>query len=400
MDREALLAELNRLSAQITEVRSADATDESTAELAGLTVRLNAATAQLNLLKAQETVEVTPERQVSTRRSLASEMREAGALVKNGPEIVSERSALDVFTLAGDNAGTGNSSYGNVPEYDPTIQRRFRRPLDLLDVIPVFPMGADTLVYFQVSNFTNNAGSVPKRVTEDGVEKFGKYAQSGLKVIRKSIAVSKIGTYVEIDEDTLKDVPQIEAIINDELPNAVREEVQAQLLAPTKADENDLEPLWTGAQEHTFETGADANATTRAFVEAIRKAATKTRKVAGDATFVAMTDEAWEAVELLKNANDDYQAGGPFSGRAGTIWGLTVITSPGLDRDDELIHGLVGASTYVGLGVRDDLTTAVGQPDDLFLRDALAIKARIRAALRNRRPEQFVHVVETAPVAP
>jgi HK97 family phage major capsid protein len=378
VDRENLMAELNKLAANAAELRSADTTD--TDAILDVTARINAVRAELSVIDARD-IPAAPVAAPSAHKSFGSAAVETGVFDRGvGASVVVER---DIFT------GTGVAGALDiiVPDFTPGIDARPRAALTLLDVMPAVPTSSDTVVFFVQTGFTNNAAGVPRRVTANGSSTYGSYQLSDIEIVKKTAAVAKIGHALITDEDSLADRDGLSALLNSEGVYGVREAVERQLLGASDTANGLSSLIVTGAgraqsQEYAFGgDGAD-------LLDAIRQAKTKAEVAQLPADFVVLSPEAKELVELAKDGEERYLGAGPFAGANGTIWGLAVVTSYNLP---EGVDAVVGSTRAVRLRVRRGVEVAMSNSHEgLFLKDGLAIKVSGRFAVENTRPEAMV----------
>lgn len=381
--RDKLMAELNKLADRAADLRDGDSNVD---ELIDVTARINGVRAELAALDAREiptapAAEVVPAPRSFGEAALATGFVERGVNSGyNSSDVVNR----DVFS--GPAAGGLDVV---VPDFTPGIDAEPRNDVAVLDLIPTVPTSSENVTFYVQTGFVNNSGAVARRVTVNGDTTYGAYELSNVTVEKKTVPVRKIGHAFPTDEDTLADSPALAALLNRDGIDGVRRELESQLLAAADTA-NGLDSLIvTGpgrAQVQEYAAGGDG----QDLIEAIRQAKTKAELAAIRATFVLISPEAREKVELAKDEDGRYLGAGPFAGMNGTLWQLPMVTSYFLP---EGVDAVVGSFEKVRLrvrrGIEVQMTNSHGED---FLQDAIKIKVSGRYALENTRPEAMVVV--------
>jgi HK97 family phage major capsid protein len=383
--RDKLMGELNKLADRAADLRDGDGNVD---DLIEVTARINGVRAELAALDAREipTVPAVEAAAVSPRSfgeaALATGFVERG--INGAPGVINR----DVFS--GPAAGGLDVV---VPDFTPGIDAQPRNDVTVLDLIPTLPTSSDTIVFYVQTGFVNASAGIPRRVTVNGDTTYGAYQLSDVTVEKKTVPVVKVGHAFPTDEDTLSDSPAMAALLNRDGIDGVRRELEAQLLAASDTANGLSSLIVTGtgrAQVQEYAAGGDG----QDLIEAIRQAKTKAELAAIRATFVLLTPEARERVELAKDEDGRYLGAGPFAGLNGTLWQLPMVTSYFLP---EGVDAVVGSFEKVRLrvrrGIEVQMTNSHGED---FLKDAIKIKVSGRYALENTRPEAMVVVGEAA----
>lgn len=406
MDREQILANINRAREALAEAREGD----DASAIARCTVDLKSAVADLEAHDALNPItRVAPRSEAPVARSFAGaegvDEWIARTAAKEFGSVTIERG--DIFT------GTGTTGALDiiVPDTDPVIDQRPRRALSFYDHIRFVPTESDTVKWFQETGFVSAAAGVARRAGEPS--NYGKYQRSSITIVPKSAPVAKVGHSVRTDEDTLADRPGVQDLLNVELPYAVREAIMAHLLAATDTPNSIPSIAVTGvnrAQSITYTVvPGDEQATAMNLLVAVRKAKTAARVAGYPATWAAFSAVVDEALELLRSSTGVFIAGNPFQSQdASTVWGLsrTIVDAlgDGTEEDEADVFGwgrvVVGQSNTWRARPRTGVEiSSSANVDDDFERDAVVIKARQRLAIENRRPEGIVVITPVlAPV--
>lgn len=272
------------------------------------------------------------------------------------------------------------------------IETLGRRPLTLRSLISVRRTGSDTVEYVRQVSHTNAAAPVaeatsskpPKMNLTTGeaiLEAQGGYKPEGAwKYERDSAVVKTIAEWVPATKRALADVAALEGLIDDELRADIAEAEETQILTGDGTGENLKGILNTsGTQKQAFDTD---------IFTTIRKAVTKARvvgRVNPNAILLSPADA--EKVDLAKNKEGSFYAGGPFAGGVRTIWGLPYIESQTLPENKSVVADFSKAVLWD----REQTTVTVTDSHaDFFIRNLVAILAEERVAFALTRPLAFV----------
>lgn len=227
-------------------------------------------------------------------------------------------------------------------------------------------------------------------------------AQSDATFGRVNEQVGSIGAYFKLSDEMLQDVAQSESFLSNRVVNQVGREEENEVLNgtgyPALAGILGRSGLQTAISAGT--TGTLANPMLLA--EAIFKQRTKIRTTAfvePDAVVMNPTD--WQYIQLAKDGNNQYYAGGPFSGSYGNggyanvaaLWGLKVVQSPRIAAGTALVGGFQECGQlFRRQGVVVEMTNS---NEDDFKNGLVMVRAKSRAALAVYRPGGFGTVTIT-----
>lgn len=264
------------------------------------------------------------------------------------------------------------------------------RPLMVKDLIAPGATNNTTIRYIQEQTFTNAATTVAEGATKPA-------ASFSLQEI--DAPVKKIAAYTKVTDELFADYLAVASYINMRLPYMVERTVEDQLLNGDGTGTN-LTGILSTAGIQTQAKAADTAP------DALYKAITKVRwgNLAGtaqggfepDAYVMHPTD--WEGLRLLKDAANQYLAGGPFTGAYGNgqmvqfemIWGKPVVITPAIAQGTALLGAFRLASQYFQ---RQGLTIESTNTDqDDFIKNLTTIRAEERLALAVYRPLAFCQV--------
>ena len=270
------------------------------------------------------------------------------------------------------------------PSYDPEIIDIARqRPPSLIDLVPHRQTNAPAVFYVLYSTRTNAAAVVP----EYSAGAFGLKPKSDMTFDLKEALVKTIPTYVLASRQILDDAPALAAEINNDLGYEVRVVLEDQIIAGDGTGNNFTGILNTAGIQTRVEGASpsgrgETSADTRA--DTMRRAITDLQLAFYNPTGFVLNPADAEALELLKDSQGRYlQVWDPVLNR---VWRVpTIITAA-----EPIGLGLLG-NFDIGCKLWDRMATTIriGEPGDLFLRNAVAILAELRAAFAVTRPLAF-----------
>lgn len=266
------------------------------------------------------------------------------------------------------------------PDYQGVVPL-FLRPLTLRDVFTVGSTGSDLVEFTQITSFDNQATPTAEAtlVNSAGSAVGGLKPQSGLTTALVQAVVKTIPHYIPITRRALADAPQMETIINNFLQQGAEIKLEDEMITGT------------GSGEHFQGLDNTPGITVQAFVTdtltTTRKARTAVR-IIGRAipTAFLMNPYDWEAFDLLKNQQNNFYFGGPLAMGLKTLWGLPVIESEAVQQGTFYTGDLKQAVLWD----RERGNIRVGEPNDWFLRNIVAILCELRAAFGVLRPPAIV----------
>jgi len=178
----------------------------------------------------------------------------------------------------------------------------------------------------------------------------------------------------------LADAAQLRGMIDSELRSDVNEELEDQLLNGNGVGENFTGLTNTaGVLVQAFDT--DIAITAR---RAITNLLINGRQMP---SAWLLNPQDWESFDLLTDANGQYYWGGPMRQGPRTLWGVPVAQSFFQTQGT----GWLGNWAKMVLWDREDATIAVSDSHaDFFIRNMVAIRCELRAAMGVIRPTAFV----------
>ncbi|MDM8009928.1 MAG: phage major capsid protein [Parasphingorhabdus sp.] len=257
----------------------------------------------------------------------------------------------------------------------PGFTEAVSRPIQLLDIIPMFRTGQAALPYMEETLRTHAAAE-----TAEG----GAYAESSFAFTERTSPVQKITDSVPVTDEQLEDVPMMEGYINSRLTFGLRQRLDGQCLVGNGTAPN-LRGLANLVGIQTQAKGADP------VPDAFFKAMTKIR-VTGRAvpTHHVMHPEDWQDIRLLRTADGIYIWGSPSEAGPERLWGLPVV-----QQDAQAAGtGYTGSfqPAWVSLFERKGVDILIGFVGTQFTEGKRTVRGDTRFALVFFRPAAFCEV--------
>jgi len=249
------------------------------------------------------------------------------------------------------------------------------RPIQLLDVIPIFPTNQAAYKYMEETTRAHAAAPAAEG---------GAFAESAFGFTEKSAPVEKITDSVPVTDEQLEDVAMMEGYINGRLTFGVRQRLDSLVLVGSGVAPN-IRGLANVAGIQTQAKGADP------VMDAFFKAMTKIR-VTGRArpTHHVMHPEDWQEIRLTRTADGVYIFGAPTEAGPERLWGLPVI-----QQDAQAAGtGYTGSflPPYLSLFERRGVDIQVGYVGSQFTEGKRTVRADMRGVMVWFRPAAFCEV--------
>lgn len=249
------------------------------------------------------------------------------------------------------------------------------RPIQLLDIIPMFRTGFEQVVYMEETTRTHAAAE-----TAEG----GTYAESTFAFTERTSLVRKITDSLPVTDEQLEDVEGMESYINGRLTFGIRQRLDGQILVGNGTAPN-LRGIKNVVGIQTQAKGTDP------VPDAFYKAMTKIR-VTGRAipTHHVMHPEDWQDIRLLRTTDGIYIWGSPSEAGPERLWGLPVVQQDA----DAAGTGYVGAflPPFISLHERRGVDVQLGFVGTQFTEGKRTVRGDMRAALAVPRPAAFCSV--------
>lgn len=275
-----------------------------------------------------------------------------------------------------------------LPEYDFNIVRGYRRRLTIADWLGSGTLSSNAITYFVErpdSAIEGAFATVAEGATKPQIH------MPGYDPVTESL--KKIAGWIKISDEMTEDMAFLVSEIENRLLYQLSLMEEDSLLTGNGVGTN-IKGLLnvSGLQTETSASSEDN-------IEALFRALTKVQMVAQlDADGIAINPLDYQKLRLLKDANNQYLAGGPFSGQYGQggilqdppLWATNTIVTPAIPQGTALVGaGKQAATVYRKGGVKVDATNTEGND---FINNLVTIRAEERLTLAVRRPSAFVKV--------
>lgn len=274
---------------------------------------------------------------------------------------------------------TGFSGIVQLPEiYEIGVQRP--------TVADLMAQGTTNLVavpFMQETSITNAATTVAEA---------GGKPEATFALTQTSAPVQKIAVTIPVTDEAFEDVPTLESYVNGRLRWMVETTEEAQLVSGDGTPPN-LRGILNTSGIQTQAKGADTA------IDAIRKAKNLKVRAIGFAepTGIVIHPTDWDGLQGAKDANNQYFAGGPFTGSYGTvypqvdrIWGMPAVVTTGITAGTALIGAFrTDAMIFRKKGITIDSTNSHASE---FANNIVRLRAEERLALAVFRPKSFCQI--------
>lgn len=280
-----------------------------------------------------------------------------------------------------------------LPDYLPGIVDIRYAPLSVAQLFAQGSTNSPIVSYVKEATETQGAAATAEKT---------KKGQADAAFARVNEQVGKVAAFFKITDEMLQDVAQAESFLSNRLIAQVgREEENESLNGIGYPALNGIlgrTGLQTAISAGTTGTLADP----MVLAEAIHRQVTVIRTTAfvePDAVVINPTD--WQYLQLARDANKQYFAGGPFTGAYGNggysnvaaLWGLRVVQSPRIAAGTALVGGFQeGGQFFRRQGITVELAN---QNEDDFVNNLITVRAESRSALAIYRPGAFGKVTVT-----
>lgn len=221
------------------------------------------------------------------------------------------------------------------------------------------------------------------------VSEVGLKPETRLEFELRQTTVKKIAVFLPVGDDMLEDAAQLRSYINARLTLFIRMEEEDQLLNKTGSG-TDIDGLINQVPVANEDVASDAQAPNGA--DHIFAALTKARESFLEPDAIVVNTDDWADLRLLKDQNDNYIAGSPFSTTGAgepteTLWNKRTVVTSAITSGTALVGSFRGAAQMFRRG---GLTVeASNSHADFFQYNKTAIRCEERFALVVYRPEAF-----------
>lgn len=199
--------------------------------------------------------------------------------------------------------------------------------------------------------------------------------------------VRTIATWAGASKQILDDMAEMEQFLSSSLIWAVEKEFEGQILFGSGAGE-DLSGLVTTAT--AFDTNLLTLANPANAADRLLLAALQLQEAGHACTGFVVSPRAWVKIQLLKTATEEaYLVGDPRRDLREILWSTPIVPSPAMGADDFLAGDF---ATGAHIRLRQDSTIDISDSHgDYFVKNLLAIRAEMRAALVVKKPGAFIY---------
>lgn len=255
-------------------------------------------------------------------------------------------------------------------------------PTRVSDLVTVVGTNANTVEWVRMTGFTNNAAEVAEATATAGSS--GTKPESAMALTVENTTLQNIAHWIPATRQSLQDMPQLQGMVDELLPDGVRRRVNSQVINGDAVAPN-LRGILNTAGIGTQALGADTR------LDAIFKAITTIRLAFGEPNAILMHPSDWQDIALLKDSQGYYMAGSPWSGdlAQGRIFGLRVIVDTNIAAGTALVGDYASVVLYVNGGIAVYTTDS---HSDFFIRNIIVFLAEGRFGVAVPRPSWFVQV--------
>ena len=304
-----------------------------------------------------------------------------GAISKSGSW---QSDAIELKTTLTE--ASGGAAFTSVPQVLPGIVDLRFQPTTIFDLIPDGTANLPLIWYFVEVAVTNAAATVAEA---------GLYPESALTFAKVSETLKKVATFLPVTDEMLEDVEQIASYINARLQLFVNLQNEVQVLRGDGTGNNLVGLLNRAGLAATIHKGTAPSTGTDNDMDAIYRQITAIRTTAFlEPDGIAIDPNAWQTIQLSKNAQGQYYAGGPFlnsdnanGGQTGQLWGKKVIATTAMPANTALVGAYAQACQKFRKGGIE--AQASNSHSDFFIRGETAIRAQNRLGLAVYRPGAF-----------
>lgn len=271
---------------------------------------------------------------------------------------------LDLKTLMQTSAGFAPESVRSG-----LLVEKATRPIQVLDLIPTFPISQASFVYMEETTRTHSAAETSEA---------GTYNESAFVWTQRTSTVRKITDSIPVTDEQLEDEMQVRSLLEQRLAFGLRQKADSQILvgdgnAPNLLGLNNVSGIQTQAK------GSDP--TIAAFLKALTLVRFTGR---ANPTGAVFHPNDWQDVILTQNSNGDFLFGNPFMGPGPTsLFGIPVAISDAQTQNTALV---VDFANFTRIDDRRGVSVMLGYSGTQFVEGKQTIRADMRLAFTVTRP--------------
>ena len=279
-------------------------------------------------------------------------------------------------------------------EREPGFVDARTRPIQVLDIIPMFTTNTDTVAYMEETTY---APAAEEKAEETDTN------EAGYALTERTSPVRRISHYIPVTEESMADEGQVRSYLDMRLPFGVMQRADGQVIHGNGAAPN-LKGILAEDDIQLFRV--TTSGTPKKIVKPwhrIREMKTKIR-FTGRAfpTHALLNPIVWEEAILSESSAGGFYSGGPQRPEMDVAWGMRVVetdhltdTVSGNGANNRMIGGIVGDFTgmYIGMWVRHGVRTEAGLIGDDFKKFRISLRSSFRAAFIVQRAQAFIAMV-------
>lgn len=305
---------------------------------------------------------------------------------------VKAAATIDEGIIPAFSGGAGIGGQLVAPQLLPGIVGLKFQPLTVADLLAQGTTNSSSISYVIESAFQDLTATVSEKGTKP---------QLDLTLGRRQDNVTKIANVAKVTDEMFQDAAQFQSYLSNRMVFGVKRVEEAQLLNGDGTTPNLQGILNRSGLASTVVTSAGLTALKA--MEGIYNQITALRStsfVEPDAIVINPTD--WQTIRLGKDSQNQYYAGGPFTGAYGNpgpsnveqLWGLKAVITTAIAQGTVLVGGFQeSGQVFRRQGVTLEMTNS--NVDD-FVNNLITLRAEERLALAVYRPAGFGKVTLTA----
>lgn len=329
---------------------------------------------------AEQVIESDAYRNVATKNTMAAAVE------------VKAAATIDEGIIPAFSGGAGLGGQLVAPQLLPGIVGLNFQPLTVADLMAQGTTSSSSVSYVIESAFQDLTATVAEK---------GAKPQLDLTLARRQDNVTKIANVAKVTDEMFQDAEQFQAYLSQRMTFGVKRVEEAQLLNGNGTAPNLQGVLNRSGLATTVVTAAGLTALKA--MEGIYNQITALRStsfIEPDAIVINPTD--WQTIRLGKDSQNQYYAGGPFTGAYGNpgpsnvdmLWGLKAVITTAIAQGTVLVGGFQEcAQVFRRQGITLEMTNS--NVDD-FVNNLITLRAEERLALAVYRPAGFGKVTLTA----
>ena len=249
------------------------------------------------------------------------------------------------------------------------------RPIQVIDLIPSFPISQSSFVYMEETTRTHAAAEKAEGTA---------YPESTFVWTQKTSPVQKVADSIPVTDEQLEDEQQVKSLLEQRLSFGVRQRLDGQVLigngtAPNLRGINSVVGIQVQAK------GADSGIV--AFLKALALIRFTGRATPNGAV---MHPNDWLDIMLTQSTAGEYLFGNPFQGPGPTsLFGISIAQSDAQTENTGLVGDFVNFSR---LDDRRGVRVQTGYVGSQFTEGKVTLRADLRAAFTVTRPAAFCQI--------